>query len=76
MMQAWENDQNSNFRPSFGPPKIFPMGFTSTGSFTMFQAIILCNFKENLYDKKPNFKPEIGPPIFYFFLASFTSTSN
>ena len=61
MMQAWENDQNSNFRPSFGPPKIFPMGFTSTGSFTMFQAIILCMTKNLILSLK------LGHQFFFFF---------
>ena len=53
MNQTWENGKNPNFGPDFGlfgpnlgPPNLF-VGFTSTSSYTLFQAIILCNLKEN-----------------------------
>ena len=38
IMQLSENGKNPNFELN--------LGFTSTGSWTMFQAIILCNFLE------------------------------
>ena len=34
------------FRTQFGAPEIFFVGFTSTSSYTMFQAIILWNLQE------------------------------
>ena len=53
MSQTWENSKRTNFGLNFclfGPnlgPKIFFAGFTSTSSKALFQAIILCNIKEN-----------------------------
>ena len=44
-MQTWENGKNPNFEHNFGPA-IFFVSFTSTSS-TFFQAIILCQIKEN-----------------------------
>ena len=61
IMGPWENGKNLDFGPNlesqklmiltrFAPnlvPKIFFVGFTSTRSYTLLQAIIVCNFKEN-----------------------------
>ena len=35
------------FGPNLVPPKKFFVGFTSTRCYVLFQAIIVCNFKEN-----------------------------
>ena len=63
MMQPWENGKNSNFGPNLVPPKIFFIGFTSTSSWAMFQAIILFNFLENEWTKleKMTKKLDFGP---------------
>ena len=53
MRQVWESRNKTNFGADFGPflPKfnlqIFFVGFTSTRCYTLSQAIIACNFKEN-----------------------------
>ena len=53
MNQTWKNDKKPNFGPDFGPfgpnmdPKKSFCVFTSTSNTTLFQAIILCNLKEN-----------------------------
>ena len=53
MNQTWKKDKKPNFGPDFGlfdlnlGPQTFFAGFTSTSSWTLFQAIILCNLKEN-----------------------------
>ena len=50
MNQTWENGEKPNFRPDFVPNlgfKTFFVGFTSTSSYTLFQAIILGNLKEH-----------------------------
>ena len=53
MNQIWENGEKTNFGYNFGPsgsnvdPQFFCIEFTSTSSWTLFQAIILCNFTEN-----------------------------
>ena len=53
MNQIWENGKKLNFGPDFGlfdpnlDPSFFFSGFTSTNSYILFQAIILCNSKEN-----------------------------
>ena len=67
MNQTWKNDKKINFVPDFGlfgpnspplPPPLFDSkifwgggGVTSTSNKVLFQAIILCNLKENLYTK-------------------------
>ena len=67
MNQTWKNDKEINFVPDFGlfgqnppPPPNFPLfffflwgggGVTSTSNQVLFQALILCNLKENLYTK-------------------------
>ena len=35
------------FWPTFDPPKFFFVGFDFTRCYTLLQAIIVCNFKEN-----------------------------
>ena len=53
MNQAWENGKKPNFVLSFAPlsfPQLF-LDFTFTGSWTLFQTIILCNFKEHWWTK-------------------------
>ena len=43
--------KNLIWGPDFGmfwAPKVFSMNFTSTRCYTLLQAIIVCNFKENL----------------------------
>ena len=56
--------QNPNFRPNLVPHNFFFIGFPSTSSSKMFQAMILCNIQENLMnqtqnnDKKPSFGPD------------------
>ena len=53
MKQIGQNDKKPNFRSNFGPfgsnlgLQTFSAGFTSTSSYTLFQAIILCNLKQN-----------------------------
>ena len=56
MNQTWENGEKANFGPGFGPfwPKFCSqnffrefVGFTSTRCYALFQAITVCNFKEN-----------------------------
>ena len=42
MMQIWGNDEKPAFRPNF-----FLVYFTSTSSYILLQAIILCNLTEN-----------------------------
>ena len=42
MNQTWKNDEKPNF-----VLKIFFVGFTSTSNYTLFQAIIQYNLKEN-----------------------------
>ena len=57
MNQTWENDEKPNFGPDFGPfdpnlgPQNFFDGFTSTRCWTLSKAIIVCNFKENVWSK-------------------------
>ena len=55
MNQTWENGKKPNFGADFGsfwpkfgppPPQIF-MSFISTRCYTLLQAIIVSNFKEN-----------------------------
>ena len=41
IMQTWDNDKKPNFGPYFG----LSCFFVSVSSQTLFQAIILCNFK-------------------------------
>ena len=54
MNQTGENGNKPNFGLDFGPfgpnlgPQIFFMGFTGMIYYTLSQAIIVCNFKENL----------------------------
>ena len=51
MNQTCENAKKPNFGPDFDPfhpnlgPKLFFVSFTSTSSYKLFQAIILCNLK-------------------------------
>ena len=53
MNQTWENGKKSNFWPNFGPFRpnlsqpIFFMSFTSDGSKTLLETIVLGNLKEN-----------------------------
>ena len=54
MNKTWENGQKPRFGldfdpfwTKFGPPKKIFVGFTSTRCYVLFQAIIVCNFKEN-----------------------------
>ena len=50
MNQTRKNHKNPNFRPDYGPnlvPQNFFVIFTSTGCYTLLQAIIVRNFKEN-----------------------------
>ena len=53
MNQTWQNDKKPNVGPYFGPfgPNLVPQrcftGFTFTCSWTLFEAIILCNLKES-----------------------------
>ena len=53
MSETWENSKKTNFGLNFclfGPNlalQIFFAGFISTSSKALFQAIILCNIKEN-----------------------------
>ena len=48
-----KKDRKPNFGPDFGlfgpdlGPQFLYLSFTSTSSKTLFQAIILCNLKEN-----------------------------
>ena len=52
-----ENGKKTNFGPGFGPfwpkvgPPIFFVGFTSTKCYALFQAMTVCNFKENQWIK-------------------------
>ena len=92
MNQTWKNHKKpnhvSNFR-LFGTnlhPQIFFGGFTSISNYALFQAIILCNLKENQCTKLEKIaKNLILDPIlacltqiwsFQIFLVSFTSTSS
>ena len=53
MNQTWENDKKPNFGADFGPfgpnvgLQICFAGLTSSSSYTLFQAIMLCNIKKN-----------------------------
>ena len=54
MNQIWENSKKYNFGPDFGqfypkfgPQNFFFVGFTSTKYYTLLQATIVCNVKEN-----------------------------
>ena len=56
--QPYENGKKTNFGPNFGlfgqtlgPQNFIFAGFTSTTSKALFQAIIVCNFKENYWIK-------------------------
>ena len=44
MNQTWENNKKSL---TFSSPEFFFVGFTSIRCYTLFQAINVCNFKEN-----------------------------
>ena len=50
---TWENGEKPNFGPHFDPfgpnlgPPIFSVTFTAISSQILFQAIIICNLKEN-----------------------------
>ena len=85
MKQTWENNKKTNFGADFGPflaeiwsPKFFFVGFISTWCYTLLQAIIVCNLKENLMNqtlkiaKKPSFESNfahlganLGPKIVF-----------
>ena len=53
MSQIWKNDKKPTFVTHFGPygpnlgPQFFLAGFISTSSYTLFQAIIQGDLKEN-----------------------------
>ena len=53
MNKTRKNNKKPNLGPDFGlfgpylVPKIFFAGFTSSKCYTLLQAIIVCNFKEN-----------------------------
>ena len=53
MNQTWENGKKTNFESDFGPlgqnlgSQISFVDFVSTSSQTLFEAIIVCNLKEN-----------------------------
>ena len=73
--QTLKNDKKTNFGPNFGPFAQFSfVVFKSSKSWTLFQAIILCNLKEVEKIAKPtNFWPEFGsvcpkfsPQILFF----------
>ena len=69
-------------------PKFFFMGFTSTRCYTLLQAIIVCNFKENKWTKPEKMAknlvsgpfwpiwPKLDPPIFFFFFKNLTPSDN
>ena len=90
MNRTWENCKKLSFGPNFGPnlvPKIFFVGFTSTTYYTLLQAIIPCNSKENQWTKlekivkKPNIESDFGPfgpnsscqYFFFFFFKNLAS---
>ena len=68
--------------------KFFFMGFTSTRCYTLLQAIIVCNFKENKWTKPEKMAknlvsgpfwpiwPKLDPPIFFFFFKNLTPSDN
>ena len=76
--QISENGKKTNFGLILAHlAQIFLMSFTSTGCWTLSQAIIVCKFKENVWSKLKKMKssfwawfrsvgPKIGPPNFYF----------
>ena len=84
MNQTQENGKKPNFGSNFDPflpnlrPKFFFIDFTSTRCLTLSQAIIVCNFKENIWSKfkqmaKTSFwawfrpiEPNFGLPNFFF----------
>ena len=73
MNQTWENSEKPNLGPDFdpwpkfGPPEFSSWGFTFTRRYTLSQAIIVCNLKENLWSKlkkmgkKAHFGSDLGP---------------
>ena len=66
MMQPCENGKNSNFRPSLGPPRLFPWVLallvdrqcSKLSSYAMFRETNEPNLKKR---KKTNFGPDFGP---------------
>ena len=85
--QISEDGKKANFRPDFGlfDPnlgcQIFFVDFTSASIYILFQAIILCNLKENLLTKLAKMAKNLilGPTAAQiwtpnFFFVSFTCT--
>ena len=84
-----ENGKKPSFSPDFGlffaqiwSPKILFVGFTSSRCYTLLQAIIVCNFKDNTKLTKTAKNPpsfcldfcpfglNLGPPNFFWWILS------